>query len=58
MHAITNLIYTQEYSNVRPSAMRHHALHLEDNRLSKGWPIEKALSMEDFRCRHVRHETV
>lgn len=27
-------------------------------RLSKGWPIEKALSMEDFRCRHVRHETV
>lgn len=28
MHAINHLIYTQGQTNVRPSAMRNHALHL------------------------------
>ena len=28
MHAITHMIYTEGQTNVRPSAMRNHALHL------------------------------
>lgn len=47
MHAITHLIYTQESTNVRPSAMRHHALR-------KKYLSAAAKGGDRFQCKDCR----